>query len=71
MNLRRRFCSHLMFNLMKLPNLSRLAGGGTTFDKAITRETQEARRGVSLAGNHFSFCSALYFFPFSGSSCQQ
>lgn len=42
MNLRRRFCSYLVLNLMKLPNLSRLSGGGATFDKTITREIREA-----------------------------
>lgn len=42
MNLRRRFCSYLVLNLTKLPNLSRLRGGGATFDKTITREIQEA-----------------------------
>ena len=42
MNLSRRFCSYLVLNLMKLPSLSRLSGGGATFDKTITREIQEA-----------------------------
>lgn len=42
MNLRRRFSSYLALNLIKLPNLSRLSGGGTIFDKTITRENHEA-----------------------------
>lgn len=42
MNLRRRFSSYLALNLIKLPNLSRLSGGGTIFDKTITREIHEA-----------------------------
>jgi len=41
MNLSRRFCSYLVLNLMKLPNLSWLSGGGATFHKTITRDIQE------------------------------
>lgn len=42
MNLRRRFCSYLVLNFMKLPHLSWLSGGGAMFHKTITREIQEA-----------------------------
>lgn len=66
MNLRRRFSSYLALNLMKLPNLSRLSGGGATFDKNITRENQEAipLQGEELLVQRITTPSILQLFLF-------
>lgn len=67
MNLRRRFCSYLVLNLMKLPNLSKLSGGGATFDKTITRNKRGnplARRGVFMRRIATPSILLLFFFSF-------
>lgn len=74
--LRKRFCSYWVLDLMKLPSLSRFSGGGSAFDKNIRQKFKKQspwKEGIIHAEDLYSFhFLTLFFFFLSGvSSCQQ
>lgn len=68
MSLRKRFCSYQVLNLMKLPNLSWFSGGGSAFDKNITRQKFRKqspwKEGVIHAEDLCSICFLALYFSF-------